>query len=411
MGHQILERVLDKCIACGGTNLDRKIDFGRQPLANSFLQKASNDLPQFELAVNYCTDCTHVQLTKAVDPDLLYKDYKYVSGTTETLKNHFHEHAKKWGKITSRVEYANRSILDIGCNDGTMLEAFRDVGFEVSGVDPAQNLRKITEEKNIPVAVAYWNSDQAMRHSPKGLITALNCLAHNDNPSDFLLGCRRVTDTPGWVLIEFPYLGATLDTMDLGQFYAEHHSYFTIKSFTSLAERVGMHIWEYEEFPRIHGGTASFTLKNGIYGHSSTLKAAYVRETDNPIEARLETFNTNLEKQVSSLRKSISPRRKYVAYGASAKSSTLFNLEGMKDVVPLISYVVDDSPMKQGLYCPGSNLKIESPEVLRSEDPKNLVILLTVHNFKAEVLERLRKLGMAGATLLNYTPEVAFEVI
>lgn len=410
-----------QCLACGGSNLDSVLDLGNQPLANAYLTDPTDDSVESSLEIMMCQDCTHCQLAEAVDPSLLYKDYKYVSGTTQTLKEHFANLA-----IYIRDDLfkprMDRPVpiraLDIGCNDGTMLEIFdRFYGFHTQGVDPAENLRKESEAKGIKVLVDFWNSETA--HKLVGefnVITALNCLAHNSDPFDFLKGCKRVLSADGVIIIEFPYFKETVKRKDLGQFYAEHHSYFTARSFLGLVERLDLHVFDVRYFKDIHGGTVRFVLKRCSLPHCQQLRDLILEEEG--LGSLISELESDINKNVLALSREIHSQSKIksvVAYGASAKSSTLFNLPTMSSAVSRIECVVDDNPNKQGLFCPGSGLEIMHPNRLKELDEcgVDLAIVLTVHNFKAEVLRRLRESGLGGRghVLINYTPEVSVEEI
>lgn len=397
-------------MACGRENLTKILTLGDQPLANSFLQEPRK-LPTQELAINFCHNCSHSQLTCAVAPELLYSDYKYVSGTTDTLKKHFKSLAFACDHYTD--EPAKR-VLDIGCNDGTLLEAFRLEGYEVEGVDPASNLREISEAKDIPVLVDFWSEETAFKMSGEfTVITALNCLAHNSDPYGFLKGCLRVLAPEGAIVIEFPYFLSTIENNDLGQFYAEHHSYFAAESFVKLIERLGLVVHRTTLFPEIHGGTVRFVLRRGNFNHCQEFREMYLKEQEANIWRSLHAMKVRLEKQTSELYLKLgtffNEKKTIVAYGASAKSSTLFNLPSMKNAKDFIKYVVDDSPMKQDLYCPGSNLPVLKTSTLTHENKEDLVILMTVHNFKKEIMNRLCDLGLEGVTILNYTPTISVE--
>lgn len=401
---------LHNCLACNSYQHSHVLDLGVQPLANFYKKTPKDGSFLFPLTVNVCSNCSHAQLSHAVDPDLLYKDYKYVSGTTDTLKEHFTGLVKE----AMRCKGYPCNVLDIGCNDGTLLEKFRShsVGgdfIKVFGVDPAENLRKITAAKKIPVLVDYWNSKTALKLDRDfSIITALNCLAHNANPYDFLEGCKRVLAGHGRMFIEFPYLGETLERNDLGQFYFEHHSYFTLHSFMTLIDRVGFIVHEFKMFPNLHGGTVRLEIgKATITPHAVAFRNAVAQELENPIIQRFKAFNFRLIQQTKALKSTLDSLKdkKIIAYGASAKSCTLFNYAKISDK---IAYIVDDNPLKQGLYAPGSNLPIKSPADLLGEDLDNVVILLTVHNFKDEVVKRLKDM-LSHFTLLNITPKVKLE--
>mgnify|MGYP003658898792 CR=1 FL=1 len=128
----------DTCICCNSNNLKVLLDLNEQPLANSYHDNTKK-LKKYPLGVNLCKDCYHIQLTHIVDPDLLFKDYLYVSGTSQTLKDNFEWFSKfvmEYTKDCSSVQ----NVLDIACNDGSQLDCFKTKGVQTFGIDPAENL-------------------------------------------------------------------------------------------------------------------------------------------------------------------------------------------------------------------------------------------------------------------------------
>ena len=174
-------------------------DLGEQPLANDYHEGGSS-LAHFPLAVNVCLDCFHSQLTHSVDAELLYKNYLYVSGTTRTLLTSFEEF----------VDQAERDqpgrklrVLDIASNDGTLLSCFAARGHEVLGVDPAENLRPLSEALGVPTLVAYWGAETAASLTERfDVIVAMNVLAHLPYPLEFLVACRQALAENGRLYIQ-----------------------------------------------------------------------------------------------------------------------------------------------------------------------------------------------------------------
>ena len=395
---QLRYKPLNRCVCCGSMDLEKCIDFGNQPLANNFKTSPGEDL-KYPLEVMYCHNCSHNQLSVAVDPEELYSNYLYVSGTTQTLKDHFR------GLCQELNQTYGRRVTELAANDGSLLEVMKEFPFLIGqGVDPAQNFAEIHKEKDVQVLTDFWTSETPMKMEGEAdHVLVLNCLAHVRDPLDFLRGIRRIYSGTGWVIIEFPYFGITVDTLDHGQIYHEHISYFTIKSFITLIEQVGFCISDIKSFPKIHGGTFRFYLKPGNI-HCEEARKLYMIEKENGFHGadRYKSFGQSVFNQIQLLAESLP--EKIIAYGASAKASTLCN--AFPEAFKNIEYFVDDNPLKQGRVTPSLNIPIKSPEVLR--DQKDLNVLLTVHNFKTEVKQRLSNMGASGK-MLNYVPSVEWE--
>src|SRR5258706_9786841 len=143
------------CRCCKSKNLLLYLDLGLQPLAISYHK--GERLEKYPLKVMLCTNCFHSQLSVVIDPDVMFRNYLYVTGTPKTFRNH----CKLLAQDAVKRFSGKLKVLDIACNDGTQLEYFREFGCDVIGVDPARNLRKITKKKKIPVIVDYWKEDIA----------------------------------------------------------------------------------------------------------------------------------------------------------------------------------------------------------------------------------------------------------
>ena len=177
-----------ECVCCGKNDLSLALDLNTQPLANSY-HKEDEVLEEYPLGLNLCKDCYHLQLTHIVNPDLLFKDYLYVSGTSQTLKDNFEWFADfvleytancRWNWPNPRVN----NVLDIACNDGTQLDCFKKKqAIETFGVDPAENLYELSS-KNHNVICDYFDSDLYDRTFD--VVIAQNVFAHNSNPKKFL---------------------------------------------------------------------------------------------------------------------------------------------------------------------------------------------------------------------------------
>lgn len=405
---------ISRCLCCGETSLERYISFGRVVPANTYVDSYSaiTDLYRAPLEVNFCINCSHSQLSGIVAPEILYKDYLYCSGTTQTLKDHFKS------LVTSSLPMKpldKISVLDIGANDLTLLEEFKSRGVQVEGVDPAENLYELSKHKNIPVVVDFWNSNTAYKTSqaPYDLICGLNVFAHNPDPMDFLLGCRRVLKQGGRVLIEFPYNKSTIQTNDFGQQYFEHINYFTVASMAKLVERVNMRIAEIHEFPEIHGGTLRFILEVGLWGHCTKARDMIRAEWLMGF-TELQTYydyKDRVLENIAELQRVIRGQpgaRPVIAYGASAKLSTLLGYMKFKGQAPTayFNFIVDDNPLKLNKFQIDSDLLIKSTDSLK--ELENPLIVVTAHNFYPEIRKRLLTAGIK-CSMLRYVPTVSVE--
>lgn len=378
-------REIKQCRCCGSERLWPYLHLGMQPLANSYHK--GETLDRFPLDVALCRDCFHSQLTIAVEPSVMFRHYLYVSGTTSTFRNHCDELAKdavRRHPLTARV-------LDIACNDGTLLECFRNLGCDVVGVDPAENLREITKTKRIEVEVDYWSAAVAERVGKVDIITATNVLAHVDDAAGFLAACKAALHPDGIAIIEVPYASNMILKCEFDTIYHEHVSYFLINSFRRLADRSGFTIVEIIKTP-IHGGSIRFILSPDTEGGL---------QSQDTYKSFADQVRDNGQRLRDLIEEARSSGRKVIGYGASAKGNTMLNHYQLK-----LDYIVDDNPMKWGYLTPGMNIPIRDPKDI-SDATESLAIVILSWNFSQEIIQKIARLrpGQRGDRCILYVPE------
>ena len=404
---------LNECLACGSENLKLTLDLGKQPLANSFKNSKNEVQPEYPLAINRCCDCYHVQLTHAVDPDLMFKNYLYVSGTSQTMKEHF-----KWFSYYARETFEHvtgrkpKNVLDIGCNDGSQLGAF-PANIETYGVDPAENLAEISGKRH-KVYVGYFDTEYvkfANTIPPYGkydILIAQNVFAHNPNPIEFLQTASSVMDFDSLLFIQTSQADM-IKNNEFDTIYHEHISFYNIQSMNELCRRTGMHLVDVTKCP-LHGNSYIFILSKNIFAarpeHISNLIAMERKEG-----LYSESTYIKYEKRVKELAKELKNRVEFyqrneigylaIGYGAAAKGMTLLNYTGLK-----LDYIIDDNPLKQGKFTPGSSIPIYSSDKLLEESSAQLFVPLA-WNFFEEITDKIYNVRKNDYDLfVKYFPQV-----
>lgn len=393
------------CRCCKSKDLFLYLDLGLQPLANTYTKKKTI-LPTYPLEVMVCRKCFHSQLSIVVNPDDMFKNYLYVSGTTDTFRHHCELLAKDAVKRIKGVDTIR--VLDIACNDGTQLEYFRTLGCIVQGVDPAKNLRKITKEKNIPVIVDYWTQSIAKKFKkPFHLITATNVFAHVNDTEEFLKASAIALDPDGILIIEFPYGEKLIEHNEFDTVYHEHLSYFLVHSFATLATRMNFHIVDILQ-TNIHGGSIRFFLKKGKGKHSQKVTAHIAYEKKKGLlkltmyKAFSKRIIANKNKLQSLVNQLQNQGKRVIGYGASAKGNTMLNYVKLN-----LDYIVDDNSLKWNYFTPGQNIPIYSPAYLKQDLNELNIIVLSWNFFKeiAQKVHQLRKTQMKDKFIM-YVPTV-----
>ena len=348
-------RKIPECVACGNHRLLPFLDMGWQPLANGFHASEESLQPHYPLCVVHCGQCGHKQLTQAVPPDRMFKMYPYRSGVSETLRADFQRLA-----MQIRARYGDCRVLDIACNDGTFLQELEAVSCQAVGIDPALNLIEEAKQKGLNAHCGYWTKDTAETLGQFDVITALNVLAHTDDPLSFLLDCRRGLKPGGTMIVQT----SQVDWIEKGEFdcvYHEHVSYFTESSMRRLAQRAGFDVANVY-YPEIHGKSLRVFLSD-------------------PLGTFAARFNQSCEAAQESVAKWRLAGYAVWGYGAAAKGNMRLNTAHV-----CLDAIVDDTEGKQGMFTPGMNIPVISGERLR-EKPK-LAVVVMAWNFLPEIMQK-----------------------
>lgn len=366
-------KLLNKCVVCNSTELLEVLDFGTQPLANSYTSSLVAQ-EKYPLKLNYCKKCTHLQLSHAVDPNVLYNNYVYVSGTAKTN----HEYFKSFVDLVLKYAPDASVVLDIACNDGTQLDYFKQRGFQTHGIDPAQNLVSISgREHNV---VCDFLTEHSLQQFNKtfDVVIAQNVLAHTQDPKTFLQLCADAITT-GYVFIQT----SQANMVELGEFdtiYHEHISFFNVQSMTKLANSVGLYVHDVLK-PQIHGTSYVFVLSKtpctkSFDDYPVDINSVVIYKSK--VLTRLHNFQ---QKVLHYKLRGLS----VIGYGAPAKAMTLLHASNTA-----LDLIVDDNPLKQDKYC-SAGVLVKSSDTLR--DLGSGVVIPLAWNFSTEIESKLQKLN------------------
>jgi len=390
-----------KCLACDSADIHSALDLGMQPLANSYKKAADDHEDMFPLAVNVCKNCFHLQLSHTVDPELIYKNYLYASGTSKTLADY-----SEWfaGFCKEYLPQAT-SVLDIGCNDGTQLNFFKQIDLHTYGIDPAENLYK-TSSKNHNVVCDFFGPDavEKLKNNRYDIITAQNVFAHNPCPEQFLQSCKQLMHKDTLLFIQTSQADMVLNN-EFDTIYHEHVNFFNINSMRHLAERVGINLVDVVKTP-IHGNSYVFVLsisKTADYRISNLVAMEKSLLDTNTYIIWKRTVETNMSMLKNTLIDLKSEGYRLVGYGAAAKGNTLLNYAGID-----LDFIVDDSPLKQDLYTPGRNIPIVSIQHVEALSVNSKVAFIPLAwNFFDEIQNRIKQARINDNDIyVRYFPKV-----
>lgn len=395
---------LKECLCCGSKNLSMTLDLGQQPMANSFLTKEDEPELTFPLVLNLCRDCYHLQLSHAVNPDLLFKNYLYVSGTSQTLRDYFNWFAKE----TLAYNPNAKSVLDIACNDGSQLNSFKALGLKTYGVDPATNLHAISSKEH-EVICDYFKQEHVAHYMNRvDIITAQNVFAHNDYPLDFLKQCRAIMHDQSVLFIQTSQADMVRNN-EFDTIYHEHLSFFCANSMNELAKRAGLHLIDIRKTP-IHGNSYVFVFSK-VAGDTSKVDAFLREERDAGLNtpATYVEYARRAQQAVNDLKEAIVAYRAegfvIAGYGAAAKGMTLLNYANLS-----LDFIIDDNPLKQGRYSPGMHIPVVSIDELSKYEQHNVAFVPLAWNFFDEIKRKIKsKRDHAEDVFIRYFPSIKVE--
>jgi 2-polyprenyl-3-methyl-5-hydroxy-6-metoxy-1,4-benzoquinol methylase len=394
---------LNECLCCGSDNLETILDLNDQPLANSYKTNI-DDEGKYPLKLNLCNDCFHTQLSVAVDPDLLFRNYLYVTGTSNTLNEYSKSFAKQLCEYYEKLNGANaRNVLDIACNDGTQLNYFKDLNLKTFGIDPARNLYELSV-KNHNIICDYYKKN--LFNEKFDLILAQNVFAHNSDPYSFLVDCKEDLSDTGLVFIQTSQSNMILNN-EFDTIYHEHISFFNSNSMNELSKRVGLHLIDIFKTD-IHGTSYVFVFsKNPIVSKNLTDRIELEKEQGLYSYKTYLKYANNAKTIVSDLKMVIeefkSKGYRIVGYGAAAKGNTLLNFGNIH-----LDFIIDDNKLKQGLYTPGTNIPIKDISELNTISMDDKVVFVPLAwNFYKEISSKIKNARNSNKDyFIRYFPKV-----
>jgi novobiocin biosynthesis protein NovU/D-mycarose 3-C-methyltransferase len=407
-------RQVDCCRICGGTDLKPYLDLGEMPLAND-LRAPDETEPEtrFPLAVLFCPDCGLSQLSVVVSAERMFRHYLYRSSISETFKRHC---ASLADEASCEAALADGALVaDIGSNDGPLLGAFLERGYKTVGIDPARNLAEIARAGGIDVLPEFWGRAAAETLVEKwgkpSLMTATNVFAHVDDLDDFMGGIAHALADDGRFMLEVPYLSDLVEKNEFDTVYHEHLSYFLLRPLLRIAEKHGLTPAYVRRIP-VHGGGLRVYLKRGetpdVYPDSVRAVLDFERDAGLYETQPYERFAREIDSIRRDVRSTLGRLRAegktIAAFGASAKGAVLLN--AVDADAETISFIVDDTPEKQGLIAPGTGVPVVSAEKLTEAQPDFLLIL--AWNFIDEILDRTVAFREAGGRYIVPVPALRY---
>lgn len=400
------------CRICYSKEIKLKFSNNPSPIGEAFVKKKSQNINQkkYPLNVLQCNNCGLVQLQHVVNPNILYDSYLYETKTSYYLENHYRILAKK---LINRFNLDRESfIVEIGSNDGTLLNNFKESRISILGVEPARKISKIANQKGIRTINDYFSSSLAKKISKKygqaDLIIANNVFANVHDVNNWMAGIKTLLKKNAIFVIETFYLLELLKNKVFDFLYHEHLSAFSLKPINYLSNKYGLSFFDCEKFEHKGGSLRFFISKEKInktrnffkvkneeikFGIYKTKKFKELRNDLNIEKKKLQNFiKKNKDKS-------------FFGLGASISCITLiyeFEIENVFDLL------IDDNKLKHNFFSPGSNIQIRSFN--KCKFTKKTVVILLAWRFKKPLYKKyLKTLKKKKVTIIEVWPK--FKII
>ena len=384
---------MNPCLVCHAEMFNAVLDLGSSPIAADFRQDAQQaaTLPRYPLELDQCAACSHVQLGYVVPDELLWEgDYGFYSSASSVVVEHSQAYAD-WIMSTMPRLATSGQVVEIACNDGVLLDALlKRHGVMALGVDPAPGPVGVARDRGLRVRQQLFTNSVAVdiveSQGHAALILANNVIAHVADLHDFMRGIDTLMAPHGYLVLEFQYLSDLLAGNQIDHVYHEHRSFFSLTALTHLLAAYQMRVLG---VGRVDMQGGSLRVVCARYGWADHSVRAMLRAEERWVGLAFQGLQQRADHIRARLReilwKAHDQHQIVAAYGASAKSTTLFSF---CDIGPeLVRYFVDTTPAKVGRYSPGAAIPIISPE---SDSRLPDIYLLTVWNYARQIMRRER---------------------
>ena len=269
------------CTLCTSSRLNLAVPIPPAPVADKYLNpgKLEEDTELAPLDLHRCDDCGHLQLLIVVDPDFLWSHFTFMTSHTPELVDHYSRLADK--VVDNFLEESSGYILDVGSNDGTLLRQFQNKGFEVQGVDPAEEVAQHALNNGVPTEVGYMTIDFAeklvARQGRACAVTATNVFAHADDLNGMVAAVKTVLAEDGVFVFEASYLIDIVENNLVGTIFHEHLSHHAVGPLVCFFQRHGMELVAVER-NGIQGGAIVGYVKHAAHAQPPRQRPAALVE-------------------------------------------------------------------------------------------------------------------------------------
>jgi len=359
----------------------------------------------YPLRLFRCEDCGLVQIDYAVNPsELFFPDYPYRSGITDTLRQNLHGISIR---VIEKLKIKKNSlVIDIGSNDGTVLEGFKKSGMRVLGIEPT-NISKIANNNGINTLQEFFSRESVneivQNHGKAALVTASNVFAHVNNIYDLTLGIHDLLEEDGVFISESHYLLDILETLQYDSIYHEHLRYYLIQPLVELFNRCGFTLVDVDRIPNYGGSIRVYAKKGRNHKISENVtelinlekeRHAYSNTTYEKFSEKIQLSRKHLRSLIVRL---VDKNKSVVGVGCPGRSATLLHYCGITS--DLLPYVAEQSTsLKLDMYTPNTHIPVVDEKRLYDSQP-DYVLMLSWH-YATPIINTLRKNGLKSKIII-----------
>jgi len=393
------------CQICSEEKLHKFLSLGHQPIPDVFLKQEQLNAPEiyYPLDVYFCENCYLVQLGYAVDPQILFREYHYNTQTNKNLKKNFKELVSL---LVKRFELTSKDLaIDIGSNDGTLLEGYIPHNVKILGIDPS-SVAEMAIKKNIPTIQDFFtqklSDDIVKKHGKAKIITATNVFAHVRELDSYVKGVKKLLTDDGVFVTESHYLLDMITNLQYDSIYHEHLRYYSLKPLIHLFEKYDLEVFDVERIDTHGGSIRVYACNKGQYGISKNVdeitkleeeEGLYKKETYDKFNLKVLNNKFKLQDILRDLKKK---RKRIVGIGAPAKGNTLLNYCNID--FNILDYIAETSKLKIGKFTPGMHIPVVDESKIFTDQPEYALILSW--NIKYILIPKLKKAGYNGKFII-----------
>jgi methylation protein EvaC len=388
------------------------MSFGKMPIANGFLLK--NQVSEeffFNLNPAFCEKCFSFQIEEQPDPKTMFhENYAFFSRQSKSMRHHFKSYSE-W-IIKNYIISNDPFIIELGSNDGILLENFVKENIRHLGIEPSANVALEAKKYGVNSIVEFFNQFTANKilnsHGKVDIITASNVMCHIPDLNDIIKGIDLLLNKKGVLIFEDPYLGDMITKVSYDQIYDEHVYIFSAISVRKIFDKFDFEIIDL--LPQdTHGGSMRYVLGrknehqiseivNSImqkeFNQGLHLKETYINFKKKCEKSKFDLLNILINEKNNG--------KKIAAYGATSKSTTILNY--CRIGTNLIEYISDTTPIKQNKLSPGMHIPVKPYEDFKKNPPD--VAVLFAWNHAKEIMAKEEKFMKNGGKWIVHVPEV-----